>query len=144
MAKGYKVRVHPPAGKGKSTRPDFLAEHPLWGDVYVEATGGGELPWSGRDRENAHLLDALNEPSTPQMLLSVHIEGRLRRGLPKKKIRAAAQAWLDTVALAELRDLHAKGDFSAMPTYSYGFEGGTVRITPLPAHRNCVAPSHRH
>lgn len=117
---GYELEVEPPVG---DRALEFLASG---NDArfYVECTVTGSAS-PGRDALEADVLEAIDKLAPGRFLLSTQVHQQGQSALSGKRLRAALQAWLDS--------LHPDQELDDdLPNFTWESEGWSIAVRAMP------------
>ena len=127
---GYSTNIHPETKGLKDTRPDFLANSSresfyIEGVLSVDSSREEE----GVERRKAVLYDQIERLENRNFFLLLNIRGKPTTQPSGKKLRAALEAWLNTL---EPDAIIQQDDRRVWPTCEWNHEDWHIVFTALP------------
>ena len=109
------LTVHPEIS-GVSTRPDFLVQHGSQSSFLEASTVGRKLgPFTG-NKNSQDVIDKINELTSPDFYIGIHMEGKLSTTLGRKDVIPIFQELLSAHDPDEVQHLIDEGDQYAAPS----------------------------
>ena len=135
---GYQIEVHPEAGGGRATRPDFLITDRNGHSQYVEVTLATDTSQQARAASTrmAHVYDAINRIKCANFYLHLDIDGKPRTSPRTRKLQRDLEAWLDSLDADRIAQQITNSDRSALPTFTWQHEDCRIEFQALPRSPN--------
>lgn len=128
---GYAVEIHPVVANVR-TNPDFVARSNGTSNFYLEATLAMPPVDLAADRRLAELHDTLDRMNSPDYFIEVQYRGTPQDNIRGRIIREHLERWMQCLDLDEIRQLYAKQNYQALPTFTWPEHSLLLTFRPIP------------